>query len=118
MSAAPLNSRTNGSPRWSHARPDGLLPASIAGLHSTSACVLVGPPLTASGSNPGDAPSSVSAGNVTSTPAAPTRLLAPSTVAAPVSEHASRTSATPPAEAFPAIAELKATVELYDTNDA
>src|SRR3954451_1445920 len=53
MSQAPPTGRAN--PRWSSAGQSTVVPASIAGLPASSACVSVGPPLSATGASFGSA---------------------------------------------------------------
>ena len=56
MSVAVPDVRGKLLPRWSLLRPSGLLPALIAGLPGSSACVRDRPPLSVSGPSSGSAP--------------------------------------------------------------
>jgi hypothetical protein len=77
MSTKRANTREKPAPRWSLGRFRGLLPAPIAGLDGSSACVRVGPPLSASATSFGS-DVSVPGGD---TPEIVIRLLEPVAVA-------------------------------------
>src|SRR5690349_20774658 len=75
MSACVPFTLGNPSPRWSNSSPASLLPISIAGLFWSSACVSVGPPLSARGASRGSAV--IVSGGKGRSEEPETRLLAP-----------------------------------------